>query len=153
MHIVEVRKTRNGVTYISVYIRRTFREDGKAKHEMLGNLSDLPRDLMELMRQRLAQSEPLSGLGEKMTIHRCLPRGNVDAVLAILRSIGMEQMLASRPLWQRNLVVAMLADRVISPGSKLNCSRGMNDETAQNKLVDELRPGDVDVHELYRAMD
>ena len=73
VHIAEVRNTRNGVTYTSWYLRRTFREDGKVKHDTLGNLSDLPRDLIELMRQRLAQGEPLSGVGEKLTIQRSLP--------------------------------------------------------------------------------
>ena len=153
VHIAEIKSTRNGVTYTSVYLRRTFREDGKVKHETLGNLSDLPRDLIELMRQRLAQGEPLSGVGEKMTILRSLPHGNVDAVLTTLRTIGLEQIIASRPCRERDLVIAMIADRVISPGSKLSCSRGMNEETAQNTLADELSLGDVDVHELYKAMD
>ena len=45
-------------------------KDGKVKHETLGNLSDLSRDLIELMRQRLAQGEPLSGVGQKWTIQR-----------------------------------------------------------------------------------
>jgi transposase len=47
----------------------------------------------------------------------------------------------------------MIVDRVISPGSKLSCSRGMKKETAQNSLAEELNPGNVDVHELYDAMD
>jgi transposase len=153
VHIAEVSKTRNGVTYTSFYLRRTFREDGKVKHETLGNLSDLPRDLIEFMRQRLAQNEPLSGIGEKMSILRSLPHGNVNAVLTTLHNIGMEQLIASRPCRERDLVIAMIADRVISPGSKLSCSRGMNDETAQNTLAEELGLDDVDVHELYKAMD
>jgi transposase len=153
VHIAEVSKTRNGVTYTSFYLRRTFREDGKVKHETLGNLSDLPRDLIEFMRQRLAQNEPLSGFGEKMSILRSLPHGNVNAVLTMMRNIGMEQLLASRPCRERDLVIAMIADRVISPGSKLSCSRGMNDETAQNTLAEELGLDDVDIHELYKAMD
>jgi hypothetical protein len=39
VHIAEIKSTRNGVTYTSVYlrrtfreVRRTFREDGKVKH-------------------------------------------------------------------------------------------------------------------------
>ena len=32
VHIAEIKSTRNGVTYTSVYLRRTFREDGKVKH-------------------------------------------------------------------------------------------------------------------------
>lgn len=105
------------------------------------------------MRRRLAQGEPLSGVGERMTILRSLPHGNVDAVLTTLRTIGLEQIIASRPCRERDLVIAMIADRVISPGSKLSCSRGRNEETAQNTLADELSLGDVDVHELYKAMD
>ena len=153
VHIAEIRNTRNGVTYTSFYLRRTFREGGQVKHETLGNLSDLPRDLIALMKQRLAQNEPLSGVGEKISIVRSLPHGNVNAVLTMMRSIGMESLLASRPCRERDLVIAMIADRVISPGSKLSCSRGMNDETAQNTLAEELGLDDVNVHELYGAMD
>ena len=153
VHISEIRNTRNGVTYTSVYLRRTFREDGQVKHETLGNLSDLPRDLIALMKQRLAQNEPLSGVGEKISIVRSLPHGNVNAVLTMMRSIGMESLIASRPCRERDLVIAMIADRVISPGSKLSCSRGMSDETAQNTLAEELGLDDVNVHELYGAMD
>ena len=134
VHIAEVKTTRNGVTYMSVYLRRTFREDGKVKHETLGNLSDLPRDLLELMRRRLAQGEPLSGVGEKLAILRSLPHGNVDAVLTTLRSIGLDQLLASRPCRERDLVIAMIADRVISPGSKLSCSRGMKRRRLRTRL-------------------
>ena len=153
VHIAEIRNTRNGVTYTSFYLRRTFREGGQVKHETLGNLSDLPRDLIALMKQRLAQNEPLSGVGEKISIVRSLPHGNVNAVLTMMRSIGMESLLASRPCRERDLVIAMIADRVISPGSKLSCSRGMSDETAQNTLAEELGLDDVNVHELYGAMD
>ena len=41
----------------------------------------------------------------------------------------------------------------MAPGSKLSCSAGLQSETAQNTLAEELRLGDVDVHELYAAMD
>ena len=95
VHIADVSKTCNDVTYTSVYPRRTFREDGKVKHETLGNFSDLPSDLIELMRQRLAQNEPLSGIGEKMTIQRSQPRRNMNAVLMTLHNIGMDQLIAS----------------------------------------------------------
>ena len=135
VHIAEIRNIRNGVTYTSFYLRRTFREDGQVKHETLGNLSDLPRDLIALMKQRLAQNEPLSGVGEKISIVRSLPHGNVNAVLTMMRSIGMESLLASRPCRERDLVIAMIADRVISPGSKLSCSRGMSDAVSYTHLT------------------
>ncbi len=49
--------------------------------------------------------------------------------------------------------MAMIADRIISPGSKLSCSTGMKPATTQNTLAQELQLGEVEVHELYDAMD
>ena len=39
VHIDKITNTVKGVTYTSYYLRRTFRQDGKVKHETLGNLS------------------------------------------------------------------------------------------------------------------
>ena len=74
-------------------------------------------------------------------------------MLVTLHALGMEQLIASRQCRERDLVIAMIADRVISPGAKLSCSRGMNEETAQITLSQKLGLGDVDVHELYDSMD
>ena len=88
-----------------------------------------------------------------MTIHRSLPHGNVAAVLGTMRNIGLDQFVGARACRERSLVMAMIADRIISPGSKLSCSGGMHSDTAQNTLGEELQRGEVDVHELYDAMD
>jgi len=88
-----------------------------------------------------------------MKIHRSIPHGNVAAVLGTMRNIGLDQFIAARPCRERSLIMAMIADRIISPGSKLSCATGMNPETVQNTLAQELQLGEVDVHELYDAMD
>jgi hypothetical protein len=95
----------------------------------------------------------LSGADEQFTIERSLPHGNVAAVLGTMKKLGMEKLLAHRPCRERQLVLAMIADRILSPGSKLSCSNGLCAATAQNTLAEELKLGDVDVHELYDAMD
>jgi len=43
-HIAEVKRVYKGATYTTTLLRRTFREDGKVKHETLGNLTHLPAD-------------------------------------------------------------------------------------------------------------
>ena len=68
VHIEIVTKTHKGKVYRSVLLRRTFREDGKVKHETLGNLSDLPDDLIGVMKQRLADGQPLIGNGGTVQI-------------------------------------------------------------------------------------
>ena len=155
VHVASITKTVKGKLYKSVLLRRTFREGGRVKHETLGNLSDLPEDLIETIRRRLADGTPLvhDGDGRSLSIPRSLPHGNVAAVLGTARNIGLDKLIAARGCRERDLVLAMIVDRVISPGSKLSCSAGLQSETSQNTLAEELRLGDVDVHELYAAMD
>ena len=40
-------------TYRTHLLRRTFRQDGKVKHETLGNISHLPAPVIELVRRAL----------------------------------------------------------------------------------------------------
>ncbi|MEZ6062007.1 MAG: IS1634 family transposase [Planctomycetaceae bacterium] len=153
VHIETVTRVYKGRVYRSVLLRRSFREDGRVRHETVGNLSDLPDDLIEVMKRRLASDQPLAGHGEAIRIVRSLPHGNVAAVLGTVRNIGLDRIVSSTPSRERDLVLAMIVDRVISPGSKLSCSVGLNEATAQNTLAEELRLGDIDVQDLYAAMD
>ncbi len=155
VHVATIKKTVNGKVYRTVLLRRTYREGGKVKHQTLGNLSDLPGDLIETIRRRLAVGKPLGIDADEQSIRiaRSLPHGNVAAVLGAAKNIGLDKLIAARGCRERDLVLAMIVDRVISPGSKLSCSNGLQAETAQNTLAQELRLGDVDVHELYAAMD
>ena len=40
-HVAEITRTHGGRRYRSYLLRRTYRQDGKVKHETLGNLSRL----------------------------------------------------------------------------------------------------------------
>jgi hypothetical protein len=153
VHIATVTKTYKGKTYTSVLLRRTYRENGKVKHETLGNLSDLPPDVIEFMRARLNgeidESAPRGGF----EIVRSLPHGNVVAVLQTARKAGLEQLLASRACRERDLILALIVSRIIAPRSKLSACAGLQAETAHSTLAEELNLGQVQVHELYAAMD
>ena len=49
--------------------------------------------------------------------------------------------------------MALVVARVLSPRSKLSTTTALTAETAKHVLAEELSLGDVDVHELYSAMD
>jgi hypothetical protein len=153
VHIATVSKTHKGKTYTSVLLRRTYREGGKVKHETLGNLSDLPPDVIEFIRGRLNGELDEAAPRGSFEILRSLPHGNVAAVLQTARNIGLDQLLASRPCRERDLVLALVVSRLISPGSKLSVSAGLKGETAQSTLAEDLGLGCVEIHELYAAMD
>jgi len=152
VHVAPIKRRHNGKTYVTYLLRRTFREDGKVKHVTVGNLSDLPEDLIEVIRGRLSGDlQPADVHG--MEIVRSLPHGHVAAVLGTLKKIGLDRLISSKPCREAELVVAMVALRIISPGSKLANLTGLRPETAEHSLGGELQLEDVETSEMYTAMD
>ena len=152
VHVTTITKKHNGKTYVTHLLRHTYRENGKVKHLTLGNLSDLPADLIEFMRRRLA-GDPLPTEHDDFQIVRSLPHGHVAAVLGALKKIGLDQLISSKPCREAQLVTAMLVLRIIAPGSKLANLTGLQAETAQHSLAGELRLQTIEQPELYEALD
>ena len=54
VHVATTTRQYKGKVYTSHLLRRSYRDpDGKVKHQTLGNLSHLPDDLIQTIRQRL----------------------------------------------------------------------------------------------------
>ena len=152
VHVATIKKRHNGKTYVTHLLRHTYREDGKVKHVTVANLSDLPDDLIELIRRRLAGA-PLPVGEDNFQIVRSLPHGHVAAVLGTLKKIGLDRLISSKPCREAELVVAMIVLRIISPGSKLANLTSLHPETAEHSLAGELRLEDIETAELYEALD
>ena len=148
VHVATTRRTYKGKTYESHLLRRSYREGGKVLHETLGNLSHLPPETIELIRRSL-RGERFVAAHEHLEIVRSLPHGHVAAVLGTLRSRGLDKLLDREPSRARDLVVAMIAARVLDPRSKLATTRAWT----QTTLADELGVGDAGEDDLYAAMD
>ena len=153
VHVATIKRVYKGKTYVTHLLRHTYREDGKVKHLTLGNLSDLPDDLIDVIRNRLAGEHVPAGSDNDLQIVRSLPHGHVAAVLGKLRKIGLDQVITSKPCREAQLVVAMIVLRIIAPGSKLANLTGLQPETAEHTLADELQLHDIEKPELYEAMD
>jgi transposase len=152
VHVSTITKTVRGKTYVTHLLRHSYRKDGKVKHLTLGNLSDLPDDLIQVIRKRLAGG-PLPQVDDDFKIVRSLPHGHVTAVLGTLRKIGLDQLLSAKPCREAQLVIAMIVLRIIAPASKLANLTSLQAETAQHSLGDELGLGEIDTPELYAALD
>jgi hypothetical protein len=148
VHVDKITNTVKGVTYTSYYLRRSYRQDGKVQHETLGNLSDLPVHVIDLISRSL-KGETFVPASEAFRILRTRPHGHVEAILRMIRRLGLEDLIASRPSRQRDLVTAMIAERLLFPCSKLATTRHWHDTT----LAEELHIEDATEDELYAAMD
>src|SRR5512140_3482443 len=148
VHVAKITNTVKGVTYTSYYLRRTFRQDGKVQHETLGNLSDLPVHVIDLI-SRALKGEVFVPAAEAFRVTRSLPHGHVEVVLKMIRKLGLDELVASEPSRRRDLVIAMIAERLLFPSSKLANTRHWHDTT----LAEELGVADADEDHLYDAMD
>ena len=132
----------------AVLLRQVRREGGKMVKETIANLSAVPAEIIEVLRMalrgtKLVPSEPY------YAIERSLPHGHVEAVLGMMRQCNMEQLLASRPCRERDLVMAMIAQRLVDPCSKLATTR----QWQATSLAGELGVADANENELYAALD
>jgi len=137
----------------AILLRESYREDGKVKKRTLANISKWDPEVIEGLRALLkgghASSVPLQ---DQFGIERSLPHGHVAAVLGTLRGIGLHTALERKSGDQRALAMALIAGRLIFPGSKLALSRHLSPATATSTLGEELGLGEVDEHDLYGAM-
>ena len=148
IHVAKIIRKHGGKTYVSYLLRRSYRQDGKVKHITLGNLSHLPERLIDIIRRSL-RGEAFVTSDEAFRTLATKPHGHVEAVLATFRKLDLENLLASEPSRQRALILALIAQRILFPCSKLATTRNWHDTT----LAEELGVVDADIKELYAAMD
>ncbi|HUW61054.1 MAG TPA: IS1634 family transposase [Candidatus Bathyarchaeia archaeon] len=132
----------------AVLLRQTRREGKKMVKETLANLSCLPPQAVEALRLVLKGIRLVPG-EQRFAVERSLPHGDVEAVLGVMRALEMEALLASRPCRKRDLVVAMIAQRLVDPCSKLATTR----QWLATTLAEQLGVADADENDLYAALD
>jgi hypothetical protein len=152
LHVATTTRRYKGKVYHTHLLRRTFRQDGKVKHQTVGNISHLPDDLIELIRIHL-RGDPLPTGEGNFDIIRTLPHGHITAILGTIRLLGLDKILSSVASPQRNLVIALIVQRIIAPRSKLATARTLHEECATSSLALELDIELKDDRELYDAMD
>jgi hypothetical protein len=148
VHVVTTTRQYNGRVYTTHLLRRSFREDGKVRNETLGNLSHLPDTVVELVRRAL-RGEAFVPAAERFEVVTSRAHGHVEAVLRAMRRLDFAALLGARPCREADLVMAMVAARIVAPHTKLATTRWWHTST----LADELDVGDADEDDLYRAMD
>ena len=142
----------------AVLLRESWRENGKTKKRTVGNLSSLDDETVEAVRSALngdvvpaamAIAEPRKSL----EITNVRQHGHVAAIVAMIKRSGLLQAIDRKASRQRDIVVAMIADRLLHGDSKLATARHCQKETAATTLGQLLSLEDLDEHECYRAMD
>ena len=113
-HVVTTRRKYKDKVYRTHLLRRSYREDGKVKNETLGNLSHLPDALIDIIRRSL-QGETFVPASQAFEVVRSRAHGHVQAVALAMQRLGLASLIASTPCRERDLVLAMVAARIVAP--------------------------------------
>ena len=132
----------------TVLLRESYRDGKTVKKRTLANLSALPADQIELIRQVL-RGEKLVAPASLFEIDASRHHGHVQAVWLAMQRLGLAQLLSTRPCAERQRVLAMIAARVLSPHSKLATTRWWDTTT----LPELFELDACDEQALYAAMD
>ena len=132
----------------TILLRETWREGRQVKKRTLANLTEWPEEKIEALRKVL-RGESLVAPETAIAIEQSLPHGQVEAILGTIKKLGLDNVVSSKRCRERDLVIAMVAERLIHPSSKLAATRLMHTTT----LAEELSVGDADEDELYEALD
>jgi len=132
----------------TILLREGWREGNRTPKRTLANISHWPQERIEALRL-LLKGKQMVPKQEVYDVVRSLPHGHVEAVLGTIRKLGLDSLIASRHSRQRDLVVAMIAELLVHPCSKLATTRLWHTTT----LAEELGVEDAQVDELYGAMD
>ena len=132
----------------AILLRESIRKGEKIVKRTLANLSNLSIDQAQAIR-RILKGEKLVQPEEHFTILSSRPHGHAEAVLLTIRRLGLDKLIFSRRCKERDLVIAMIASRILCPQSKLALTRDPENTT----LGESLGVEGVDEDDLYGAMD
>jgi Transposase DDE domain len=152
VHVVRVKKSHvdkqgRRREYQSVYLRRTYRDGSKVRNETVANLSVLPEAAVAAVEATL-KGQTLVAAGSEFTLARSLRHGDVAAVAAMARKLGLPGLLGPA-CRARDLVVALIVSRVVRPKPKLSTLSWW----ANTTLGVDLGVAEASTDEIYAAMD
>jgi hypothetical protein len=132
----------------AILLRESVREGKRVLKRTVANLSSLSIDQAEMIRLVL-KGHRLAPLDKAFEVLCSRSHGHVELVERMMGKLGFSSLLAARKGRERDLICAMVAHRIIAPGSKLATSSTWLDTTTAELFGVE----DASLDELYGALD
>ncbi len=143
-----IEKVPNRNSRPTILLREGHREGKKVVKKTLLNLTHWDLELVDAFDRILKGAKAVSA-GDLFSVKSSFPHGHVEVILGTMDRLSLPRLISCKPCRQRNLILAMIAERIIAPCSKLATTRLWHTTT----LAQELEVEDGDVDELYDALD
>ena len=132
----------------TVLLRESYREGSKVGKRTLANLSSLSGTQIDAVRAAL-RGQAARPVAQAFEITASRSHGHVQAVALTLQRLGLAGVLGSKPCRERELVLAMVASRIVAPHTKLATTRWWHTTT----LAEDFGVVEANEDDLYAAMD
>ncbi len=144
---IQYKNTKNPVGVI----RNSYRENGKVKHKQFGRITNQSIEQLKKLQMVFNDDVLPSITPEDVTITSSKEYGASFTILELIKSLGLDLAIYSKPKsWKQNIYV-MIAGRIIFAGSKLSLCNQYNNTALWELCGIESRP-DVRKH-CYDALD
>jgi hypothetical protein len=145
MYVEEIKRVADGKEYSSFVLRESYRDGGKVRKRYIANISHLPRNEIEAIREALRYKNP--GVQKQDIQQQIGPSvGALFAVVELCKRLRISEALG--PSRQAAFVLWLIFSRLLEQGSRLSSARlaGRHDISLLG-----LKPFDED--DLYGALD
>ena len=138
-------------------IRESKWVNGKSVKRTILNGTPLPHTIREKLDAVLKGGIVVRNITECLQTQyqrvQSLAHGHVAAALGMLRLLKLDTIISKRSTRVRNIVLALIVSRILSPKSKLATAAALHEEEATSSLGPELGIENVHQNEIYQAMD
>jgi hypothetical protein len=145
------KSTRNGKTYVTHQVRESFRTPKGPRSRTICNLSDLPKEVRELIAASL-RGEPMVPVHD-LKLAEAQDYGGLAVLVDAWRRLGLDRFMSGLGTpRQQGLLKAMILGRILFPSAKLAlCEQA--EGTALARACGLSASGDFDGDDLCEAMD
>lgn len=153
MYVEEIKSKRKGKNYVTVLVRESYREGAKVLHRTVSNISNLPKECIQHIKNTLKSKDASAVSVADLAISESREYGASKALIELSKDIELDKMIYSKPVqWSQN-ALAMIAGRIMYPGSKLSLT-SMYLDTVLWELCGHQKNVQPDVNnDCYQAMD
>ncbi len=130
MYVTDIPNRNSSPTTL---LRQSYRQDGKVKSRTLANLTHWPKQKIGALR-RLLRGDTMVSPEDVFTVEASRPHGHVELILATVRKLGLDRLISAKRCRERDLVIAMIVERILHPCSKLATSRLWHNTTLPEEL-------------------
>ncbi|MCF0234872.1 MAG: hypothetical protein HUK22_07850, partial [Thermoguttaceae bacterium] len=132
----------------AILLREGRRVGGRVVKRTVANLTSLPAEAVEALRLALKGAKLCDADG-RVSVESTVPCGHVKAIRAAMSRLGMAELVSSKPCRERDMVLALIAQRLVEPTTKLAASLRFGETT----IARDFGVEGTDENDIYRAMD